>query len=190
MASVAAHRDGARPLRPGRAAGTARAGSVRLNWSRVSQFSTPEESGGFLLWQVTHLWQRYMGAGLAKLGLTPMQFILLASIGWLTRDGDVVAQVHLAEFCKVDPMLVSQVIRLLEEKGLVGRRPHPTDTRAKCLSLTRHGVRLLERALPCVQTADRRFFGSVDRARLLSLLRHLFRLHGPMSEAVKAANRR
>ena len=49
-------------------------------------FEKPEESTGFLLWQVTNLWQREIKKALEKYGLTHSQFVLLASMYWLELD--------------------------------------------------------------------------------------------------------
>ena len=48
----------------------------------MTPFSVQEadESTGFLLWQVTMLWQRRIAAVLRPQGLTQVQFALLASL--------------------------------------------------------------------------------------------------------------
>ncbi len=45
----------------------------------------------------------------------------------------------LAEKLKADPPYVTLIVSDLEERGLVERRPHPDDGRAKLVSLTRAG---------------------------------------------------
>jgi DNA-binding MarR family transcriptional regulator len=45
----------------------------------------------------------------------------------------------LAEKLKADPPYVTLIVDDLEERGLVERRPHPEDRRAKLVSLTRAG---------------------------------------------------
>jgi DNA-binding MarR family transcriptional regulator len=146
---------------------------MTINWEKASQFSAPEDSSGYLLWQVVHLWQRQVGVALAKLDLTHLQFVLLAGIGWLTRSHDLLTQVRLAEFCKIDVMQVSQVARKLEIKKLVQRSEHPTDTRAKVLVLTAHGEAILEQAIPLIEHLDNAFFSRCDQATLLSELKKL-----------------
>jgi len=42
----------------------------------------PEQSPGFLLWHVTLGWQRDVTASLKPLGLTHVQFVLLATTWW------------------------------------------------------------------------------------------------------------
>ena len=43
----------------------------------------PNDSPGFLLWHVTLRWQRDIATALAPLGLTHVQFVLLATTWWL-----------------------------------------------------------------------------------------------------------
>lgn len=50
-------------------------------------FEKPEENSGYLLWQVSNLWQRKMKEALAAHSLTHVQFALLAATHWLTKDG-------------------------------------------------------------------------------------------------------
>lgn len=143
------------------------------DWERASQFAAPEESRGFLLWQVVHLWQRQVESALAELDITHLQFVLLAGIGWLTRNGDLLTQVRLADFCKIDVMQISQVARKLEAKKLIQRSAHPTDTRAKVLNLTSSGVLTLDQALPLVERLDAKFFGRCNQPTLLFELKKL-----------------
>lgn len=151
---------------------------MTINWEKVSQFALPEDSAGYLLWQVVHLWQRQVEIVLADLDLTHLQFVLLAAIGWLTRNGDLLAQVRLAEFCKIDVMQVSQVVRKLETKEFVKRDPHPTDTRAKVLTLTPSGEAILAQALPLIEHLDNVFFSRCHQSTLLAELKKLHNFTG------------
>uniref|UniRef100_A0A0C1N5C0 HTH marR-type domain-containing protein n=1 Tax=Tolypothrix bouteillei VB521301 TaxID=1479485 RepID=A0A0C1N5C0_9CYAN len=144
-----------------------------MDWAKVSRFTMPSESAGYLLWQVTHLWQRRVDAVLAELDITHLQFVVLVGIGWLTSKDDLLTQVQLAEFCKIDVMQISQVARRLEVKGLVTRSPHPTDTRAKMLMLTNSGQTILEQALPLIEHLDAEFFSCCNHAVLLAELKNL-----------------
>jgi DNA-binding MarR family transcriptional regulator len=148
---------------------------MSIDWERLSQFAVPEDSAGFLLWQVVHLWQRQVELTLAELDLTHLQFVLLAGIGWLTRQGKLLTQVQLSEFCKIDGMQISQVARKLEAKQWIKRSTHPTDTRAKVLSLTFEGEEVLKKALPPIEQLDAKFFG---RCNQVTLLTELKKLHG------------
>lgn len=128
--------------------------------SKDNTFSVekPEESLGFLLWQVTNLWQREIKKALEQYGLTHSQFVLMASIHWLTLHKQEVTQVVLSNHTKIDPMTTSTVLRTLQQKGLVQRQEHSTDTRAKTVGLTEEGKRIVKKAVVTVEKFDNEFF--------------------------------
>jgi DNA-binding MarR family transcriptional regulator len=135
----------------------------------------PGDSPGFLLWRVTLRWQRLMVAALRPLGLTHVQFVLLASTWWLTESaGETPTQRRVAEHAGMDPMMTSQVLRALEARGLVSRAPSESDSRARVLSVTDAGLDLARRAVATVEAADAEFFGAAgDPSALLETLRRL-----------------
>jgi DNA-binding MarR family transcriptional regulator len=141
-----------------------------------TEFSDADDSTGLALWRVTNRWQSAQRAALQPFDLTHVQFVLLASLTWL--DADAPTQSELAAHAGTDPMMTSQVLRALEAKSLVERRPHPTDGRARLLSATAAGRALANRAVVAVEACDRAFFGPLaDRTRftreLGRLARHL-----------------
>ncbi|MHA6760092.1 MarR family winged helix-turn-helix transcriptional regulator [Streptacidiphilus sp. PAMC 29251] len=134
----------------------------------------PGDSPGFLLWRATLAWQRGIAAVLRPLDLTHVQFVLLASTGWLCSAGErPPSQRTLADQTGTDPMTTSQVVRALEAKGLVERLPDPKDSRAKLVGITESGRAVLALAQPAVEDADTLFFAEVPRAEALAVLRPL-----------------
>ena len=134
-------------------------------------FGAPRESAGHLLWHVANRWQRHQRDALADLGLTPVQALLLAGVTWLTREGATVTQVQLAKHTGTDPMMVSQVLRALQEKKLVKRAPVPTDPRAVAVKPTARGRKLARQAAYQSDQAERAFFAPAgDPARVRALL--------------------
>lgn len=125
------------------------------------QFEKAEDSSGFLLWQVTNLWQREIKKALEKYGLTHSQFVLLASIYWLTLSKQDVTQILLSSHTKIDPMTTSTVLRTLQTKGLLQRQEHSTDTRAKTVALTAEGIKVVKQAVKTVEGFDNTFFQSL-----------------------------
>jgi DNA-binding MarR family transcriptional regulator len=132
----------------------------------------PVASPGFLLWHLTLAWQRAVAAVLAPLGLTHVQFVLLACAWWLGGQGQVPNQLQLARQAGTDVKMTSQVVRRLEAKGLLDRQVDPDDTRARRLRLTAEGDRLARRAIAAVEQADAEFFGA-EAAEVTSLLQRL-----------------
>lgn len=123
-----------------------------------SEFAEADDSPGLLLWQVTNRWQAAVRAALSPLELTHVQFVLLASLTHLGADDSPTTQRALADFAATDPMMTSQVLRTLEHKGLVERRDHPRDRRARAVAATRAGVALANRAVAAVERCDAEFF--------------------------------
>jgi DNA-binding MarR family transcriptional regulator len=134
----------------------------------------PDESPGFLLWRVTLHWQRIMIGALRPIGLTHVQFVLLASVWWLSAvANERPTQRRVAEHASTDAMMTSQVLRALETKGLVTRAPDPNDSRARQLSVTPKGAALARRAIAVVEAADAEFFAAVEQRSLLRTLHRL-----------------
>lgn len=125
----------------------------------VFQFEEADDSPGFSLWQVSSMWQRKINAGLRPFGVTHAQFVLLASLAWLADSEKPVTQIDLAHHARMDVMMTSNVLRMLEEKGLLERKAHPTDTRAKSLAITSKGFEVAEKTVRVVETIDKAFFG-------------------------------
>lgn len=134
----------------------------------------PAHSPGFLLWQVTNRWQRSVIAALRPLGLTHVQFVLLASVWWLSRNGDSLpTQREVAGHASTDPMMTSQVLRTLERRGFVTRERDPRDGRVWRLAITASGTQLAEQAIEVVEAADQAFFDNADPSGLMQTLRSL-----------------
>lgn len=117
-----------------------------------------EDSSGFLLWQVTNLWQREIKKALEEHNITHSQFVLMASIHWLTLHKQEVTQIILSANTKIDPMTTSTVLRTLQQKNLITRQEHATDTRAKVVVLTDSGKEIIKKAIVTVEDFDRKFF--------------------------------
>jgi len=125
-------------------------------------FKSPENSPGYLLGQLTMLWQRKQKKVLDPLDLTSTQFVLLAALGWLSKTNNAVTQVDIANQSNSDRMMVSKVLRTLEEKGFITRQEHETDTRAKTIRLTNNGAVVLQKAIIEIENADLDFFATLD----------------------------
>jgi DNA-binding MarR family transcriptional regulator len=81
---------------------------------------------------------RRTDAALARHRVTADQFVLLAALA----GGEAVTQKDLGRRTASDPNTVRAMLLILERQGLVGRRPHPTDGRARTVDLTPKGRRL------------------------------------------------
>jgi DNA-binding MarR family transcriptional regulator len=80
---------------------------------------------------------RQSEAAFARHGVTADQFVLLASLA----RGHALTQRELGRRMSSDPSTVRAMIVLLEKQGLVERDAHPSDARARTVSLTANGKR-------------------------------------------------
>lgn len=140
------------------------------------QFKKPEDSPGYLLAQLTLIWQRKQKKALDPLDLTHTQFVLLCALAWLSQTNSEVTQVDIANQGNADRMMVSKVLRILENKKFIARKEHTTDTRAKIVVLTSKGEKILQQALIDVENTDHDFFSTLGQklkgfnANMLQLL--------------------
>lgn len=134
----------------------------------------PVDSPGFLLWRATMRWQRLMATTLAPLGLTHVQFVLLACTWWLTEAGEAPTQARLAAQAGIEVRMTSDVLRRLEAKGLLQRTRSARDPRANVVRLTSAGAASTAAALSEVERADASHFAAItDGQDLVAALRVL-----------------
>lgn len=139
-----------------------------------TRYESEDASPGFMLWRVTNQWQALMRRTLIPFDLTHVQFVLLATLAWVA-DPKGITQADLAQRAGSDPMMVSQVVRTLETKGFVERRPDPADGRARLVTATAAGIATVSAANSAVEAADEEFFGR-SSGRDLPLIQHLVHL--------------
>jgi len=84
---------------------------------------------------------RQTDACLAKRGVTADQFVLLA----LLVEQDGITQQELVRRASSDANTIRAMLVRLESRGLVARGRHPTDRRARNVTLTRKGRQTYER---------------------------------------------
>lgn len=111
--------------------------------------------------------QRTQAAGF---DLTPVQFAALDAIGHHPGTD----QATVAELIAYDRATIGGVIERLEQKGWVDRVISERDRRARVLSLTAEGERILQALVPVVRNLQDEILaslGEADRARFLRLAR-------------------
>jgi DNA-binding MarR family transcriptional regulator len=84
---------------------------------------------------------RRTDALMARSGVTADQFVVLAALA----EGDALTQRELVARTFSDANTLRAMLVLLERRRLIERRPHPTDGRARSVSLTRKGRSLFQR---------------------------------------------
>lgn len=132
----------------------------------------PQSSPGYWLYHAALAWTAAVTERLSRLGLTQPQFMVLASIGWLSRSGTSPMQQQVSDYSGVDRMLTSRLVRRLEDAQLVARTPDAADGRAIRLSLTPKGRTVSAAAIAAVRTLDDVAFGE-DPAAVRDMLQQV-----------------
>jgi DNA-binding MarR family transcriptional regulator len=116
----------------------------------------------------------------AKLGLTADQFVLLSTLA----AGDALTQRELAARMPSDPSTVRAMLVLLERQGFVARDPHPTDGRARTVTLTALGRRKYRQAWKSGQDIRDQMISTLTAAETQSLVTLLQRVSESMDHGL------
>jgi DNA-binding MarR family transcriptional regulator len=126
----------------------------------------------FLLSQVgVHAAQRF-AQRLAALDLHPPQFRVMNAVD--AAEGQ--SQQAIGEAIGAPPSRMVAIVDELEQRGLLERRPHPSDRRVRALYLTADGHELLARGRKVAAEHERdltRGMAKTEREQLVALLQKL-----------------
>jgi DNA-binding MarR family transcriptional regulator len=116
--------------------------------------------------------QKKLESDLAKVGLTPPQFYVLATIGYAGSlpFGEIGAKMM------VTVSNLTGIVDRLEEKNLVARQRDEKDRRVVHVTLTEKGTRLYKATIPLFEKSISQLFATLDMPRqkeLSALLRNL-----------------
>jgi DNA-binding MarR family transcriptional regulator len=139
--------------------------------------SEAEAIAGFLLWQVSKLWQHHLTKALQDINLPPTQAVILANTLRLSEEGLDVTQSLLSKATKVDRMTTSQTLRSLEQKRLITRRSSKEDLRTNQVQLTKRGRKLAFETVARLAAAHKAFFLPLksDKEQIVTCLQKLVR---------------
>jgi MarR family transcriptional regulator for hemolysin len=121
----------------------------------------------FRIWRASHVRAADV---LGTVGLTPALFSLLNVIG--AREGAI--QQELGAAMGIDRTTMVLLIDQLEDAGLAKRQPSARDRRAREISITPKGRRLLQRARRKIAEAEDEVLAGLnakERGELMTLLR-------------------
>lgn len=146
-----------------------------MNAIKLKLGSEVETIAGFLLWQVSKLWQQRLALSLKDLGLPPTQAVILANVLRLSEEGAEVTQSSLSKATKVDRMTASQALRSLEQKRLITRQSFKKDSRTNQIRLTDVGRERAYATVARLAAAHQAFFRPLKRERR-KMVSYLLRL--------------
>lgn len=124
----------------------------------------PDENDiSYLLWNIMRLWQRIRQKHLDRYNTTVSQMELLGGVYYLNQMEEEVTQILLSQQTGIDPMTTSTILRNLEKKGLVVRKPSKTDTRARVVESTKKGTEILFAVVKEMKETQVRMLENVDQ---------------------------
>jgi len=104
--------------------------------------------------------------------VTPRQVLLLAAV----RKHGSPSQTDLCAVTGIDRSTMGDIVGRLVKRGLVSRHRSRSDARVKVVAITDEGRKLLDTAIPVMQTVEQemtRLHGSKDRSRVVALLKDI-----------------
>jgi DNA-binding MarR family transcriptional regulator len=126
--------------------------------SPSDDLSAPRVS--YLVFRVERRIRASLDEALARHGVTTTEYMALSELR--IRDG--LSSAQLARIAFVTPQAMSLVVRDLEERGLIRRRPDPGQRRVLRTSLTRKGRNTLRRCDAALDGIEEVMLGGVDDA--------------------------
>jgi len=127
---------------------------------------------GFLISDVHRLITAAVDKEVSALGLTRSQLRVVLHL--MRSDG--ISQVELADDLQLGKVTVGGLLDRLEEKGLIERRPHPQDRRAKLVYLTLADQKIYDAIIDAGQFILERVFAGITRAEQKELIELLLRV--------------
>lgn len=128
---------------------------------------------------------RQTDARLARSGVTADQFVLLALLA--ERDG--ITQQELVRRASSDANTIRAMLVLLEGRGLVTRERHPTDGRARSVTLTPKGRQVYEKLWVQSEPLRERMRAAFGPEEVETLVEFLGRLSEVLSRATRRRGR-
>ena len=172
---------------------------MNLSWSTINRVSEdasvgtapnnaagvtlPGNSVGFSLSQIGLETSRQFGEVVGALGLEPRHFAVLHAV----HRGVGQAQQAIGDLLAIPASTMVAIVDHLEAEGLLERRAHVSDRRARTLHMTTRGESLLARAKTAAMAQEARIcsgLGPDERERLLSLLQRISQNLGMSSSAL------
>lgn len=130
------------------------------------------KSAGFLANHMARLFAKGLAQRVEPLGLAPAQFMTLLEL-W---DGDGLTQQDLRLRLDVEQATMANTLKRMERDGLITRRAHKSDKRARLVFLTDKAQGLREAALAAAAEQNALALAGLseaERAQLIALMQHV-----------------
>lgn len=145
-----------------------------LSWSEPHRLTDLEDLIPVRIARLTEIFIRVATLAFTEsLGLRATDLRILNVL----HADDEVSVAEISRRARIDKAWIGRLVREMEEKKLVSRKPHPNDARAMLVSLTDEGRALQKKLLPVALMHEQRALGGIDRAEFIAML-DLFERNG------------
>lgn len=130
------------------------------------------DSAGFLVNHLARLLEKGLAKRIEPLGLAPAQFMALLEL-W-QQDG--ITQQVLRLRLDVEQATMANTLKRMQRDGLITRKPHATDKRARLVYLTDKAQGLRSAALAAAAAQNAQALGGLsapERAQLVALMQRM-----------------
>ncbi len=132
------------------------------------------QSAGYVANHMARLFEKGLHRRIEPLGLAPAQFMALLAL-W---DEDGITQQNLRLHLDVEQATMANTLKRMERDGLITRRAHKSDKRARLVYLTDKARELQGGALSAARAQNEIALGGLsagERAQLVSLMLRVIR---------------
>jgi DNA-binding MarR family transcriptional regulator len=137
-----------------------------------NQYPDPSNYAGFLVWQKSNKWEKFINSKIKEIGLNQSELLHLISITHLLRTQQELSQSQLAEYTGVTTMSVSKILTKLERLSFVERKIG-SDPRSKSIVVTEQGFVTLIQCAQLMHDSDVQFYPKSQKPNFIQYLSKL-----------------
>lgn len=136
----------------------------------------PEDFAGFLIWQLSNKWEKYVNQKLKEFHTNQGECFHLIAILQLSARLSEVTQVDIAHVTGGAVMNTSKILKSLEEKQWIVRQT-ASDSRAKKVTVTQAGIEISIAMATVLGKANADFYGINHTSEFIAALQQINRNH-------------
>lgn len=137
---------------------------------------SPDDFAGFLIWQLSNKWEKYVNQELKKFDINQGECFHLISILQLSKKLDEVTQVDIAQVTGGSIMNTSKILKSLEKKQWITRQT-ASDSRAKKVTITEAGIAISIDVAKVLEEANQRFYSKNHTQEFIATLQQINQNH-------------
>ena len=144
--------------------------------SLLTDAPNPEDFAGFLIWQLSNKWEKYVNQKLKGFNINQGEAFHLISILQLSKELSEVTQVDIANATGGSIMNTSKILKSLEKKQWITRQT-ASDSRAKKVAVTEAGLAISVNIAAVLGKADEAFYKSSRTPEFIATLQQIDQYH-------------